>query len=145
MLPLIVAGAMLGKSLLIDGPQRKRERKLQSEMTRYSPWTGQTGQAPTTKYDPLGSAMQGGLAGLQMNSAWNKMGAGKGLADAGGKVASSSVTANYNPVSAPIAPSSASPWRLNSAPSPVSSAAPTQSQNMKTFLGSSPLAGYMGY
>lgn len=64
-------GAALGgvgilKSVLFDAPREHRQRIAQSEATRWSPWTGMSGQAPTTNADPLGSGLQFGTTGAML-------------------------------------------------------------------------------
>lgn len=60
---LIGTGAGLLKSVASDAPRRQAQQRVQAETTRWSPWTGMVGQAPTVEFDPFGSAMQGGLSG----------------------------------------------------------------------------------
>lgn len=109
---LIGAGGGLLKSLF-DGGKADRERKLQAETTRWSPWTGMTAQAPSTP-DAFGSIMQGGLSGFALGQnaqgaanqdALNNRYAGilEKMAGTGTKVYD--VPAGPNPVySAPIGP-----------------------------------------
>jgi hypothetical protein len=67
--PAILAGVgALGgvaKSELIDRPKEKRDRKLQAETARYSPWTGLRAGA-VNEADPLASALSFGTAGAQL-------------------------------------------------------------------------------
>lgn len=69
MLPaiLIGAGAGLLKSKLVDAPREERERELAAKTQLYSPWTGLKAN-PIQEADPLGSAMQGGIAGAQFGA-----------------------------------------------------------------------------
>lgn len=68
MLPLLLAGLGLaagaGKSVL-DQAAEKKQRQLQAETTRYSPWTGMQAEAPK-RTDWLGNMLQGGLGGGMM-------------------------------------------------------------------------------
>jgi hypothetical protein len=69
MLPLLIgAGAGLLKSELIDRPQADRQRKLAATTAALSPWTGMTPEMPQ-EANPLGSMLQGGLAGAQIGQA----------------------------------------------------------------------------
>jgi hypothetical protein len=63
-IPAGMAAIGLAKGILDEG-REKRDRKLASVTARYSPWTGLAPQ-PVKEADPLGSAMQGGMAGLQL-------------------------------------------------------------------------------
>lgn len=60
-LPLL-AGAGFLKSQLADKPKADRERMVQSETTRYSPWTHMQAPAPH-EADPFGSALSWGMTG----------------------------------------------------------------------------------
>lgn len=68
MLPIILGGAALGlaKSEFVDRPQAEKQRKLQAEVMRYSPWTHMTPDMNIKEADPFGSALQGGMAGGMM-------------------------------------------------------------------------------
>lgn len=61
---LIGAGTGVAKSALVDAPEEKANRTLASSTQRYSPWTGLKADA-VKRADPLGSALQGGVAGAQ--------------------------------------------------------------------------------
>lgn len=67
--PLLLAGIMAlagaAKGATVDKDKENRQRKLEAETTRYSPWTHMTGQAPT-EADPFGNALQGGFTGLSL-------------------------------------------------------------------------------
>ena len=67
MLPMLLAGMGAGllKSELVDKPQADRQRKLAATTAALSPWTGMTPTMPQ-EANPLGSMMQGGLAGAQL-------------------------------------------------------------------------------
>lgn len=80
----LMGGLALGgltKSLAIDAPRADRQRKLQAETTRYSPWTGLTGQAPQ-EADPFGSTMQGLTGGAMLGSSMNAANKANALTDA---------------------------------------------------------------
>lgn len=65
-LPLAIgAGVGLLKGATIDKNKEKRQRKLQAETTRYSPWTGMQAEAPK-EADLLGSALSYGLTANQI-------------------------------------------------------------------------------
>lgn len=70
MLPMLLAGMGAGllKSELVDRPQADRQRKLAATTAALSPWTGMTPTMPQ-EANPLGSIMQGGLAGAQIGQA----------------------------------------------------------------------------
>jgi hypothetical protein len=73
MLPLLIgAGAGLLKSQLVDKPQADRQRKLAATTAALSPWTGMTPEMPQ-EANPLGSMLQGGLAGAQIGQAMGSM------------------------------------------------------------------------
>lgn len=61
-----LALAGLGKSILIDQPKADRERKMQAEIAKYSPWTGMQANTNIAQPDPFGAAMQGYMAGKMM-------------------------------------------------------------------------------
>jgi len=70
LIPLIAAGALgLGKSVLIDKPREKRQRKVAAETIRYSPWTGLSAQ-PIQEADPFGSTLQGAALGASLAQAY---------------------------------------------------------------------------
>lgn len=70
MLPMLLAGMGAGllKSEMVDKPQANRERQLAATTAALSPWTGMTPTMPN-EANPLGSMMQGGLAGAQLGQA----------------------------------------------------------------------------
>jgi hypothetical protein len=64
-LGLIGAGVGLAKSELIDRPKEARQRKVNAEIMRWSPWTGmQPGQVQEA--DPFGSALAAGTTGAML-------------------------------------------------------------------------------
>lgn len=68
MLPLLLGGGVaagLLKNYLVDAPAAERDRKLQSQIARYSPWTG---LAPTkvNEANPFNSALQFGSTGAAL-------------------------------------------------------------------------------
>jgi hypothetical protein len=67
MLPMILGGMGAGllKSELIDRPQANKQRQLAATTAELSPWTGMTPTMPN-EANPLGSMLQGGLAGAQI-------------------------------------------------------------------------------
>jgi hypothetical protein len=73
MLPMMLAGMGAGllKSQLVDRPQADRERQLAATTASLSPWTGLTPSMPS-EANPLGSVMQGGLAGAQLGQGMQK-------------------------------------------------------------------------
>ena len=80
MIPLIVGGAAAGllKSELVDKQKDARNRRMQAEIARYSPWSGmQADVSGLNKADPLGTAMQGGMAGAMLGQS---MGGGEAAA-----------------------------------------------------------------
>src|SRR4051812_793732 len=85
MLPLLLAGAGLAKSELIDRPRAARDRQMQAEIARYSPWSGMKADPSMIhEADPLGSAMQGGMAGIMLDQNGAKTAASGGSAGAVG-------------------------------------------------------------
>lgn len=62
-LAMAVAGAV--KATTVDAAKEERQKKLAAETQKYSPWTGL--KAGSIDYaDPFGSALQGGMTGLQL-------------------------------------------------------------------------------
>lgn len=61
-----MAAAGLAKSEFIDAPKAERQRKLQGEIARYSPWTGMK-PTPVKEADPFGSALEFGGTGAAMS------------------------------------------------------------------------------
>ncbi len=81
-LGLIIGGTTgLAKGLLVDSPRASRQRKLQAETTRYSPWTGLTGQAPQ-EADLFGSTMQGLTGGAMLGGSISSANKANALTDA---------------------------------------------------------------
>lgn len=64
-LAAIMGGAGLAKSHFIDRPAEERQRRVQAETTRYSPWTGMQAAAPKPT-DYLGNTMQGAMTGATL-------------------------------------------------------------------------------
>ena len=64
-LGLIGAGVGLAKSELIDRPKEARQRKVNAEIMRWSPWTGMQGEA-VNPADPFGSSLTYGLTGYSL-------------------------------------------------------------------------------
>lgn len=64
-------GAGLLKSELIDRPQADKQRQLAATTATLSPWTGMTPTMPN-EANPLGSMLQGGLAGMQVGQGMDK-------------------------------------------------------------------------
>lgn len=62
---LIMAAAATAKSEAIDKPRADRERKMQGEITKYSPWTGMQGHSVADP-DSLGAGMQGFGTGMAL-------------------------------------------------------------------------------
>jgi len=62
---LLAAGG-LAKSLLVDKPEERRQRKLAAATTRLSPFTGLQAQ-PIQRADPIGSALSFGFTGQQLS------------------------------------------------------------------------------
>lgn len=61
-----LAGAIIGLGKgYMDSKKEDKDRKIQAETTRYSPWTHMQAAAPQ-RADFLGSAMQGGMTGAAM-------------------------------------------------------------------------------
>lgn len=61
-LALIGGGLGFAKGEFVDKPRERRQRAYAAEVMRYSPWTGMQAQLPQ-EADPMGSAMQGAMAG----------------------------------------------------------------------------------
>ena len=55
----------------LDKDKQKKDAKLQSEIARYSPWTGMQASAPQ-QADMAGSALQGGMAGASFGQSWDQ-------------------------------------------------------------------------
>lgn len=71
----IGAGVGVLKSALVDAPEEAKQRQLQAQIEKYSPWTGQKGNPQAIKIaDPFGSALQGAssLGAQQQNLANSK-------------------------------------------------------------------------
>lgn len=62
---MIAAGLL--KSELVDKPNEEKDRKLQAETARLSPWTGLKPGA-VKRADPFGTAMQFGATGASMGA-----------------------------------------------------------------------------
>lgn len=61
----LLGGANVLKTAVFDAPEAEKQRKLNAEIIRYSPWTGmQAGPNPQSP-NYLGAALSGGLAGAQ--------------------------------------------------------------------------------
>ena len=96
----LIPAAMMAAGLLKGEQDKKKEKKqalLNSEITRYSPWTN-IAQQPVQFADPSGSAMQGLMGGLMMQ---------QGMAGADKQNALLDAQTNYYNQSQPGA---ASPW-----------------------------------
>ncbi len=66
--PLALAAIGAGVGLLksnADRQRAERQRQMESEVARYSPWTGFAPQR-VQEADPLGSVMQGGMTGAML-------------------------------------------------------------------------------
>lgn len=61
-----MAGVGLLKGATVDKQKEKKQALLQSETTRYSPWTHMQGAAPE-RADPIGNGLAGFGAGLAMD------------------------------------------------------------------------------
>ena len=59
------AGAGYLKNQLVDKPNEERERQLQAEIARWSPWTG-ISPTPVRRSNVGADMMQGGFTGLMM-------------------------------------------------------------------------------
>lgn len=62
MLPILIGGGLGLAKYALDKGREGRQRKLQAETTRFSPWTGMQAEAPQ-EANVLGSVMQGATAG----------------------------------------------------------------------------------
>lgn len=80
----LLAGGGLGllKGGVLDAQNEKRDRAMQAQIQRYSPWTGMQAQ-PVKRADPLGSAMQGVTAGGLMGQGMKGLGSGQAAAGEG--------------------------------------------------------------
>lgn len=91
MLPLFLGLAGLaagGVKSGIEAGNEKKDRQLQAETTRYSPWTGMQAEAPR-RTDFLGNLLQGGLSGAMLGRNINQADAATSAATSGtGPVAS---------------------------------------------------------
>lgn len=67
-LGLIFGGLGLGKSIGLDMPRERRDRKLAAETQRYSPWTHMTAP-PIRDANPLGDVLQFGTTGVGLANA----------------------------------------------------------------------------
>lgn len=79
----LLGGAGLGalKGATIDRDRENRQRKLQAEIARYSPWSGmQANPGAIPQADILGSAMQGGMGGAMLGQGVGGAMAGKAAA-----------------------------------------------------------------
>jgi hypothetical protein len=75
MWPLLIGAALgLAKSGL-NKLQNNKDRAVQAETTRWSPWTGMQAPAPT-KVDPLGDVLMGGMSGAMLS---NSLGGSGGI------------------------------------------------------------------
>ncbi len=86
----LLAGAGLGlvKGGIIDAEKEKKNRQMEAEIARYSPWGGMQAQR-VQQADPFGSMMQGGMAGAMMGNAMGGSSAAGGSAGAAGAGGSS--------------------------------------------------------
>jgi hypothetical protein len=87
-----VAGAGLlggGVKAIADNKQYKRDQLAQSELTRYSPWTGMKGQS-LSRPSAFGTVLQGGMTGAMLGQGINAGGAA-GAAGAGSAPAMSAM------------------------------------------------------
>lgn len=83
--------AAMGANALMQANKAKRDQETmkqhnlaQAEMTRYSPWTGQSGKitpytGPSAFEGAVGGAFQGAAMGQQLNSAFSAPDATKGF------------------------------------------------------------------
>jgi hypothetical protein len=67
----IMAAAGAAKDQLVDKPKEQRDRMLAAQTQRYAPWTGLQAQ-PIQEGSTFGSALQGGMAGLEMQQNMEK-------------------------------------------------------------------------
>lgn len=108
----MIAGSVLG---LAKGEEdkhtEKKQRKLNAEITRYSPWT-RIGQQPVRMADPTGSLLQGGLSGAMMGQGIsNSMAQNKLLeAQAAQAAAGGAGAATYMPGQGMPPYANANPW-----------------------------------
>lgn len=76
----VAVGTMAGTTLLSlnqenqKAKQMKRHNEGQAEITRYSPWTGKSGEIQSYTYDPVSAGMGGALQGMGMAQTFGKMG-----------------------------------------------------------------------
>lgn len=117
----IFGGGQLLKHFIFDKPSADRQRKLESEKERYSPWTGH--QDETVQEPNLGGGMlQAGFAGAQLGSSLQTASAQKDLMNKmGDKFQSATPVLPGGQVAQPTLPSQmksyvpqySSPWRLS--------------------------------
>lgn len=72
---------MTAMKAINDKKREARQRQLQAETTRYSPWTGMVGEAPQ-EADTMGTLMQGGAGALAQHQAGVAAEGAKQLQDA---------------------------------------------------------------
>lgn len=103
---LLMGGAGLAKGELIDKPREQRQRKMEAEIQRWSPWTGM-GAKPVQQADPFASAMQGGMSGAMLGGALQNSAGPAAAAETNSMAAASDqvpmASAQNAPVPAPAA------------------------------------------
>ena len=105
----IGVGLGVAKAELVDAPEEAKQRTLQAQLEKYSPWTGQKGDPSQIKIaDPFGSALQGGsqlmsasqnsktASALQAFLNGNSKGAAQGLNDPNDPATVATNTGKFN-------------------------------------------------
>lgn len=97
LLPGIMGGLGLIKHFAFDKPKADRERKLEAETQRYSPWTGLSARRASDP-NPLDNVMQFGSTGLGLQQQMEMDDALAGYYNRGGM---GSQANKYGPLRAP--------------------------------------------
>lgn len=93
MWPLLIAGAALGTLKGVKGMvDESKDRKLQAETTRYSPWTGMKAADPR-RANLFGDLLSGGLTGAMIGQGIQ----GSGIFGGGGALGAPMSGNTYTP------------------------------------------------
>jgi len=116
----IMAGLGLGKSMLVDAPREKRQRKLAAQTQLYSPWTGMTADR-VQEADPFASALQGAGTGAMFSQAQES-----------NDIAKEEMKLKYPQAASAVAPSTVAPANL--APYGVTQAGAIDPELQKRYM-----------